>query len=97
MNHLIGIDNLYYQAYVAFLSKQANQSCVFTGLTMKNILFLCVANSDRSQIAEGLADKDVTIVSGYKRVPAPPAKIIPFILSPLLINECINCDNHWIV
>lgn len=55
MNHLIGIDNLYYQAYVAFLSKQANQSCVFTGLTMKNILFLCVANSARSQIAEGLA------------------------------------------
>jgi hypothetical protein len=25
----------------------------------------------------------VTMVSGYSRVPEPPAKIIPFILSPL--------------
>lgn len=35
--------------------QQTIKWCVNKGATMKNILFLCVANSARSQMAEGLA------------------------------------------
>lgn len=35
--------------------QQTTKWCVSNGVTMKNILFLCVANSARSQMAEGLA------------------------------------------
>jgi len=60
---------------------------------MKNILFMCVANSARSQLAEGLAKKMFAQNAKIQSAGSNPGKLNPFAVMVLKENE-VDISSH---
>lgn len=59
-----------------------------------NILFMCVANSARSQLAEGLAKKILGNKVKVESAGSRPAKVNPLAIESLK-EVGINIESHW--
>ena len=60
----------------------------------KRILFLCVANSARSQMAEGLARQILGAEYEIQSAGSKPSKVNPFAIKALKELE-IDIENHY--